>query len=302
VIEGTLWGRWQWWTVLGLYPKLAVLTQALPIIFMPIASLVTGLTAPREKSSVPLIPWIIARIEGMVQQGKDVKTPLPETNLVNQLLNVNKVNHDLKLIYIKQISRSNFLAGHATMTASITGCVAGIASRRDMQQQFENECRKPEMALENLCQEPLVNASIKEGLRLYSGTGANLDRKVPAGGLSLHGYFIPGGTDIGTSSAILQTNKEVFGEDAAEFKPERWLSRDSSQVSRLKTISLVWGEPHRRCPGQHLAAMLVNMIVPRLFREFDIQVQGPDDHLATAPPFFTTSIAGYSARFLSRKN
>ncbi|XEU99841.1 hypothetical protein FSHL1_005128 [Fusarium sambucinum] len=302
VIEATLWGRWQWWSALGLYPRLAVLTQAWPSIFMPIATVFTGLSPPQEKSSVPLIPWVIARVQAMVQQGTEVKTAMPETNLINQLLNTNKVNPDLKLDYIKNISRTNFLAGHATMTASVTGCVAGIASRGDLQPQIEINCRKPEVALQNLCREPLVCASIKEGLRLYAGTGANLDRKVPTGGISLHGYYLPDGTDVGTSSAILQTNKRIFGQDAAEFRPERWLSKDSSQLSKLDKVNLIWGEPHRRCPGQNLALMLVEMIVPRLFREFNMQIQGPDNLLATAPPFFTTSITGYSVRFLPRSH
>ncbi|KAG8676490.1 hypothetical protein FPOAC1_002494 [Fusarium poae] len=302
VIEGTLWGRWQWWSVLGLYPRLAVLTQVWPSIFIPIATVFTGLSFPREKSPVPLIPWVVSRIQAMVQSSNEVKTAMPETNLINQLLNANKIDSDLKLDYIKNISRTNFLAGHATMTASVTGCVAGIASRRDLQSQFEIKCRKPEVALENLCQDPLVHASINEGLRLYAGTGANLDRRVPTGGISLHGFYIPGGTDIGTSSAILQTNKKIFGQDAAEFRPERWLSKESSQLSKLDTVNLIWGEPHRRCPGQNLALMLIEMIVPRLFREFDIQVQGPDNLLATAPPFFTTSITGYSVRFLPKSH
>ncbi|RGP66051.1 FAD fmn-containing dehydrogenase [Fusarium sporotrichioides] len=38
VIEGTLWGRWQWWSVLGLYPSRAVFTQVWPSIFISIAT------------------------------------------------------------------------------------------------------------------------------------------------------------------------------------------------------------------------------------------------------------------------
>lgn len=55
VIEGALWGRWKWWTALGLYPKLAVLSQIFPSL-MPFTSVFLGVSAPKEKSPLPLVP------------------------------------------------------------------------------------------------------------------------------------------------------------------------------------------------------------------------------------------------------
>ena len=44
---------------------------------------------------------------------------------------------------------------------------------------------------------PYLQACIKEGLRLFPPTSALLSKRVPPGGDTLNGVFLPGGTDIG---------------------------------------------------------------------------------------------------------
>lgn len=243
----------------------------------------------------------MSQIEATVKNANVVDKGQLEDNLLSQLINTHQTNPALKLVYAKHISRTNFLAGQLTMTASLTGCFAEIASHPDVQRRVESECRGGlAFALDDQNKNTLTNAAIKEALRLHAGTGSNLDRKVPSGGLTVDGYNLPAGTIVGSSVAILHGNTAVFGNDAAEFVPERWLSKDKTRVSKLETVNLVWGEPDRICPGQHLASLIVGGIVPRLFRDFDVKVCGPEDGPNNAPPFFTTSIHGFNVKFRKR--
>lgn len=65
---------------------------------------------------------------------------------------------------------------------------------------------------------------------MYPIVGTPLDRVVPKGGAILSGHFVPEGTVVGISGWATQRNKEVFGDDAESFRPERWLDADKKQV------------------------------------------------------------------------
>ena len=72
-------------------------------------------------------------------------------------------------------------------------------------------------------QMPYLQAVLKEALRIHPATGLPLGRQVPEGGASICGSFFPAGTVVGVNSWVAHANKGVFGSDADQFRPERWL-------------------------------------------------------------------------------
>lgn len=72
-------------------------------------------------------------------------------------------------------------------------------------------------------QMPYLQAVIKESLRYYPVVGTILPRRVPKGGVDLAGYHFHEGLTIGVNLWTTRHNPKYFGEDAAEFRPERWL-------------------------------------------------------------------------------
>ncbi|OBT76525.1 hypothetical protein VF21_05439 [Pseudogymnoascus sp. 05NY08] len=83
---------------------------------------------------------------------------------------------------------------------------------------------------------PYLQACIKEALRMYPIVGTPFDRVVPKGGAILSGYFIPEGTVVGISGWATQRDKQVFGDDAESYRPERWLDADEKQVRVMDRI------------------------------------------------------------------
>jgi cytochrome P450 len=90
---------------------------------------------------------------------------------------------------------------------------------------------------------PYLMAYCKEGIRLHPSIGLTLPRHVPKGGCLIAGKWFPAGTRVGMNAAVVQRNKDVFGEDADEFVPERWLGPDAARMGRYMLQVLLPNSP-----------------------------------------------------------
>ncbi|KAH7084025.1 cytochrome P450 [Paraphoma chrysanthemicola] len=118
---------------------------------------------------------------------------------------------------------------------------------------------------------PYLNAVVREAVRLFPAFAVSQPRYVPHHGMELCGTFIPAGYTVGLNPAIIQHDRSVFGEDALQFVPERWL--ESEERSRLmdKAI-LAWGAGTRTCVGRPLALTQVYKVTAETLRRFDINM------------------------------
>jgi cytochrome P450 len=66
-------------------------------------------------------------------------------------------------------------------------------------------------------------ACLKEAMRMRPAVGVNITRFVPPEGVELEGKFFKGGTRVALNGWVLHRDKEVFGQDADFYRPERWL-------------------------------------------------------------------------------
>ena len=112
----------------------------------------------------------------------------------------------------------------------------------------EPRCSLDSTGLDTL---PLLEAILKETLRLYPPTPSLLTRIVPPDGTTIDGYKIPAGVVLGTSGFIMHMNEDVFP-DASSFKPERWLV-DGPEKVEMNRWFWVFGSGGRMCVGSHFA-------------------------------------------------
>ena len=75
-------------------------------------------------------------------------------------------------------------------------------------------------------------ACLLEAMRLRPAVGLNIYRHVPPGGLAIDGHFYPGNTEIALNGWVLHRDKEIFGQDADEYRPERWLQHNTQEMHR----------------------------------------------------------------------
>jgi len=69
---------------------------------------------------------------------------------------------------------------------------------------------------------PYLQAVLREALRLWPPAAGLMTKEVPKGGDTLHGYFLPEGTEVGQIMVGIGNQAEVWGGDARAFRPERW--------------------------------------------------------------------------------
>ncbi|KAI1409181.1 cytochrome P450 [Hypoxylon sp. FL1857] len=123
---------------------------------------------------------------------------------------------------------------------------------------------------------PYLQAVIKEGLRTFPVVTATFFKKVPKGGDTISGYFVPEGTEIGHNVMGIMRAKKYWGEDADVFRPERWLEADEKTLEMMTgVIETLWGSGRYKCLGRAIAQMELNKVFVELLRRFDFSVVTP---------------------------
>lgn len=78
--------------------------------------------------------------------------------------------------------------------------------------------------------------------------------------------FVRKGTDVNYIFRSMHYDKDLWGEDAGEFKPERW--EDSKENSIPTRGYIPFGIGTRVCPAKQMATGEIAYILARLMREF----------------------------------
>jgi cytochrome P450 len=108
---------------------------------------------------------------------------------------------------------------------------------------------------------PYLQAVIKEGLRIFPPIVGLLSKEVPPGGDVINNKFIPGGTKIGFGAYGIFRDKSFWGQDADQFRPERWLEASPEKLREMEsTLELVFGYGRFQCLGRNLAMIELNKI------------------------------------------
>ncbi|KAF4929590.1 Pisatin demethylase [Colletotrichum viniferum] len=128
---------------------------------------------------------------------------------------------------------------------------------------------------------PYLQAVIKESLRLHPATGLTMPRVVPEGGRQLAGSFFPAGNVVGINAWIAHHNKEVFGHDADDFRPERWIDSSKGQKSAMESYFFAFGQGSRTCIGKNISLLEVSKAIPRVVQNFDLILEKEDDWKCT---------------------
>ena len=99
---------------------------------------------------------------------------------------------------------------------------------------------------------------------------ASADTTLPSGGGPDQQLpvFIPKGMLVGWNLYSMHRRTDIYGEDAEEFKPERWLDEDGKKGIRPGWAFLPFNGGPRICIGQQFALYETSYILIRLLQEF----------------------------------
>ncbi|KAL4738144.1 cytochrome P450 [Aspergillus similis] len=124
---------------------------------------------------------------------------------------------------------------------------------------------------------PFCAAVIRESLRKHFAFIGMMERETPQAGVRLpDGHVLPGKIVIGMHGDLIGRDRGIFGDDADEFNPLRWLpapgEAEADFQERLRVMNahdLAFGHGPRGCIGKHVAEMEIYKFVPTFFALID---------------------------------
>ena len=176
------------------------------------------------------------------------------TDFLGRLLETNSSSSSkgatpLRYEQIVSLVLANTMAGYATV-AIATRSILYLLARHPkvyarLQQELDTAVESgtfthppPNHAVAEAAKLPYLDAVIVEALRVHPVLGLILEREVPEGGAELAGRHIPEGTIVGFNPWVILHNRDVYGEDADVFRPERWLEADEARLKEMKRCNI----------------------------------------------------------------
>ncbi|KAF4632646.1 hypothetical protein G7Y89_g5490 [Cudoniella acicularis] len=114
-----------------------------------------------------------------------------------------------------------------------------------------------------------LNNVIQETMRIHSTSAMGLPRLIPPGpGVDILGHHFPPDTVLSVPSYTIHHSKEIWGENADEFVPDRW----DNLTEKQKTGFIPFSYGPRSCVGRNVAEMELALIISTTFRRYDFQL------------------------------
>ncbi|TFY56428.1 hypothetical protein EVJ58_g7653 [Rhodofomes roseus] len=238
-----------------------------------------------------------------IGQGKDIMNILMRANM-----SLSDKNGLPEYELVSQMS-TLVLAAMDTTSNTLSQILLLLAEHADVQQRLRAEIIEAsggeDLPYDTLMQLPHLDAVCRESLRLYpplqwSSRVATQDTVVPLSkpilgvdGTLITEIAVQKGTEAFTGVLGCNTSKAFWGEDALQWKPERWLSPlpDSVTEAGLPGVSgnlMTFLGGKRACIGFKFAEMEMKVVLAVLLQSFVFAPSGKEIRWIPAPVFYPT--------------
>ncbi|KAF7361544.1 hypothetical protein MSAN_01188000 [Mycena sanguinolenta] len=194
-----------------------------------------------------------------------------------------------------------FVAGHETTSLAASWALHALSVNATAQTKLREELltiSTDNPTMDELNSLPYLEKVVRETLRIYSPVTSRHRMAMREDVLPLsepyrdqqgnlhHSLVIPKGQTIYIPILAVNTDKDIWGPDSKEWKPERW----DEVPEAVSAIPSVWGNlltffagPHN-CVGFRFAVLEVKVLLFTIIRAFEVQKGGPNrTHSGVAP-------------------
>ncbi|KAL1634800.1 hypothetical protein SLS58_010543 [Diplodia intermedia] len=176
-------------------------------------------------------------------------------------------------VVLAREARSFIIAGSDTTAVSLTFLVWCVLARPRLHERLVEELRGEKEAMgggdeaafveERLERLPVLNAVIRETLRLYGAAPGSLPRTTPPGGASVAGVWLPDSVVVSTQAWSLHRNEAIW-ERPEEFDADRWM-KEGGLSEEARAAYNPFGGGARACIGVNIAEMEMRLAVAVFF-------------------------------------
>ncbi|KAI0044004.1 cytochrome P450 [Auriscalpium vulgare] len=224
-------------------------------------------------------------------QGHDLLSLLIKSNMAVDQAESSRMSDDDILSQVPTF----LVAGHETTSTGVSWTLFALAMQPAAQATLRAELSvvpTDTPTMDELNALPYLEGVLRESLRLYAPVTATervamQDDVIPLSkpfvdkaGVVRHEISVPKGSTIMVPIQHMHRMEELWGEDADEFKPERWASIPDS----ARTIPNVWGNMltflagAHACIGYRFSVVEMKALIFTIVRAFEIELAvTPDD-------------------------
>lgn len=205
-------------------------------------------------------------------------------DLLSQLLETKeKFPQTVDELVLHGYATTPLFAGGESVAGAITAVVYFVGKHPSVAAKLHAELQSSGLQMPPLWVEvqkmPYLDAVIREAFRCLP-LGATLSRRaIPSGRAFIlnDGRRVPTGTAVAMLGWVTQFNEDVYGADAQQFRPERWLIKPTESPDEyaerlrwMKKGDLTWGAGDRACMGSNIARCEIYKLVATLYSIFDV--------------------------------
>ncbi|KAK3209659.1 hypothetical protein GRF29_44g260760 [Pseudopithomyces chartarum] len=107
-------------------------------------------------------------------------------------------------------------------------------------------------------------------------------------------YGISTGTEVGINTWLAHYDEDVWGPDAQQFRPERWIETSPERLKVMESHFLPFGVGSRTCIGRHIGHLEMSKLLPQIVHKFDFSLERPNQKWKTQNMWLQKSFKGSS--------
>jgi len=176
-------------------------------------------------------------------------------------------------------------AGHETTASSFTWAIYLMCQKPEVQRKLREAIHTNISSLSDSIDHvkldgiAYLHAVCNETLRIYAPVPITL--RDAAHDTTILGQFVPKTTKVIIAPWAINLNKQLWGEDAEEFNPDRWMvpgqTNSGGAVSNYAFLTFLHGP--RSCIGQRFAVAELACLVAAFVGKYEFEMADPDEKI-----------------------
>ncbi|KAF2009604.1 cytochrome P450 [Aaosphaeria arxii CBS 175.79] len=174
-------------------------------------------------------------------------------------------------------------AGHETTASAMTWATYLLCKHPEVQRKLRAEIRASLPSITSsdpitsttIDKLPYLNAVLNETMRVFPPVPLTLRETLSD--TTIQGSFIPAGTSIIICPWAINTSKALWGDDARDFNPDRWLGQGRANTGGADSNYAITTFLHgpRSCIGKDFAKAEFACLVAAMIGRFEIELEDP---------------------------